>query len=171
MNQGEIYFGEGYQRYFNENLLGYAENDIKFDDAKSCYDLAEYYRCNNNEKQADFYYKKAFSFFEKLSLKENIDSYYYVGYFYQYGFGVEKNLKQAEKFYHLAFKEMSQYKSNPKYYYLIGRMYESGFSDDKFGALNFEKAAYYYKMSASLNYSDAFYRLGYIDAIKQNTFN
>ena len=63
------------------------------------------------------------------------------------------------------------FSSNPKYYYLIGRMYESGFSEDKFGTFNFEKAAYYYNMSASLNYSDAFYRLGYIDAIKQHRFN
>ncbi|PWY54025.1 hypothetical protein DGG96_19170 [Legionella qingyii] len=167
MNYSEIYFGEGYQRYFNEKFIGYAENDIKYDDAKSCYDLAEYYRCNHDEKKADLYYKKAFSLFEKLSERENIDANYYVGYFYQYGFGVDQNMKQAEKFYTLAFKEMSKYKSNPHYYYLIGRMYESGFSENKFGDVNYEKAAYYYRMAASLNYYDAFYRLGYIDAMKK----
>ena len=96
------------------------------------------------------------------------ESYYYLGYFYQNGYGVDKNKTKAEEYYTKAQTELSKYETKPGgYHYLLGKMYESGFDNGKIGKINYEKAAYHYSIAAGMQYLDAYYRLGYIDALQK----
>lgn len=159
-----IKFGKGYQEYYKKYYYKYTEHDAKANDPKSYYNLAEYYRYNNDAQKAKEYYKKSFDMYQQYEKINDPKAYYYLGYFYQYGYGVEENLAMAEEYYSKAYAELSKYVGKAEYYYLLGKMYESGYNDGKIGNADYQKAAYYYGQAAYMHYPDAYYRLGYLDA-------
>ena len=177
ITQGEYYmetaieFGYGYKEYYDKNYFKYTEHDVKSNDPRSYYDLAEYYRNSSDAKNANIYYKKAYDSFYSYISTEAPEIYYYLGYFYQYGYGVEANQTKAEEYYTKAYNQLSKYQGKPLYQYLLGRLYESGYHNGKIGKPDYKKAASYYGLAASFGYTDAYYRLGYVDALLTNGFH
>lgn len=162
-----INFGEGYQKYFDTYYYKPSEHDAKYHDPKAYYDLAEYYRNNNNHQKAHDYYTKSYETYQKRAQTGDVEAYYYLGYFYQYGYGVDKNKAKAEEYYAKAYNELTKYETKPLYLYLLGKLYEGGYSNGKLGNADYQKASDYYGKAASMQYTDAYYRLGYVDAIQK----
>lgn len=160
-----IYFGEGYKEYYDRKNFKQLPRDYKHNDPKYYYETAEYYRNNGDYEQAQSYYKKAYESYSNFAKIGYPEAFYFLGYFYQYGYGVDKNASKAEDYYTQAYNEFINFETNPTYTYLLGRLYESGFYDGKINKPDYKKAANYYGLSASYGYPDAYYRLGYVDAL------
>lgn len=170
MTNYAINFGQGYQEYFGNYYYKSYKNNAEYNEPRSYYEIGEYFRNNGDYDSAYKYYNKAYDYFQKYAELGDPQSYYYLGYLYQYGYGVEQDYQQAEKYYQQAYKQFEQYQGKPEYLYLLGRLYESGFNKDtgKLDQADYSKAAYYYSQAAYYYYPDALYRLGYLDALRSN---
>lgn len=115
-------------------------------------------------------YSVAFEEFLALANKNNADAQYYVGYMYQYGYGVENDYKKAKKWYEKAIT-----KNQANAYYQLGYLYENSLGI-RYNAKNletavklFEKASLYGNSAEAQNelgkiYIGYFYGFNYAKA-------
>lgn len=86
-------------------------------------------------------YKKAFTILKSLadSGDATSDDFYYLGYAYQYGFGIKKDYSDAYKYYKKATSN-----ANPRAYYQIATLYRDGNGVNKSNkkAIDYFKKAY-----------------------------
>jgi len=167
----DISFGYGYKEFYDKAYYRYTEHDVKNNDPRSDYDMAEYYRNAGEKQKSETYYKKSFTAWQQYAKLGLPEACYFLGYFYQYGYGVTEDRSKAEEYYKQAYDEFVKYQGNPSYLYFLGRLYESGYYEGKLGKTDYKKASHYYSMAASFGYPDAFYRLGYIDALQGKAAN
>lgn len=86
--------------------------------------------------------------------KNNSDAYYYLGYLYENGFGVDQDYKTSTFYYSKAVAVSNE--TNPKAMYKLGNMLYSG----KAGYADMRRAYQLYAKAAELGDKDAIYTLG-----------
>ena len=57
---------------------------------------------NTQDVQNDYYFKQAFLCFKESSLQNNVDALYNLAYCYEMGYGCEKNIEMAKRYYNSA---------------------------------------------------------------------
>lgn len=115
---------------YSDTLENIQKLSIK-EDAKSQYELGQIYRKNGEDK-------KAFEYFQKSANQGYYRAEFILGYMYDQGKGVEKNIQRAIQWY-----EKSANQGNPYAYYNLGTMYLNGKEVKK----DYQKAVEFFKKS------------------------
>lgn len=119
-------------------------------DANAQYDLSERYSRGIGGVQQDW--EKAIMWVNLAAKQNNSGALNSLGYFYNNGFGVKKNIKLAFKYYQLAAKQGHRIGI-----FNVGFSYMMGYA----GYIDQKKAAILFKKASDLGYIPAKVRLGY----------
>ncbi|MBR6382653.1 MAG: toll/interleukin-1 receptor domain-containing protein [Lachnospiraceae bacterium] len=118
-----------------------------------CYDyMAEIKMYEDDPVGSQMYFEKALDYFETSADKGNLDSIFWTGFYYQYGYGTETDYEKAMDYYRTATD-----RNIPDAYCCIGYLYEYGNGNVK---QDYNKAFEWFKKAADMGYAEAMKAIG-----------
>ena len=94
--------------------------------------LGDMYRSNEREKESHEMYRLSFEYYEEMLAEDDNNAFYWLGEYYEKGWGVKRNYQKAISFYTSA---------GSIAYRKLGYLYERGYGDDKRKAIELYKSA------------------------------